>query len=784
MEKKISPLDNVIDFRQFFHRIISNWYYFVLSIILSITIAFGYVRYSHEQYKSTIKVIIKKSGDSESASEILYENITDNKSYIKDEIQKFFSFPLIYQTVEDLRFDISYFIVGSIKTSEVLSSPIIVSCDLSITRKNPVQSFEVKILDDDKFNIYNQQLELNSEFYFGDTITINNYEFVVNRNPEYPFIKENPILVFKFSPIKRVAKNYQARIQIEPLEKESNIFSLFVLEEDQEKGVNFLNKLVENHIKNDEERRRASSLNAVNFITNEIQLIEDSLSIIEMNLQEYKNSHNIPDINLKTQSIYKKISELETELSSYKYQDKYYQYLDSYLNNGDSFDEIIAPSTYGITNASLNELIRQLTSIQLEKNILIDGGQINNPSVSDFNIQISQLSKNIKELIVNSKNSNRSIISDLNNRISDEETSLSFLPTEQRELLNIVRIQETSESLYTFLLQKKSEAEINASSILSNIGIHEPAMFFIKPAVFPNVKQTFSITILFGFLMPLLVLLLLDVINDKIRSRMDLEKLTEIEMIGVIGRNHAAKTLLTDLNPKSSISEGFRALRSNLTYKDYEGKDKVYLLTSSVSGEGKTFIASNLAIVFANSGKRTLLLGGDLRRPKLYEDFDSNNKIGLSSILSGENSIEECTIKHVTEKLDVIVSGPLPSNPSDVFLNETFENLIIDLKSRYDKIIIDTAPIGLVADAYMITKHTDVNLYVVRQDYTKKDVLRFVNELHEKNRIENLYLVLNDVAAGSGVYGYGKYGYGYSSGYGYGYTTYLSDSDYFDENEN
>ena len=276
--------------------------------------------------------------------------------------------------------------------------------------------------------------------------------------------------------------------------------------------------------------------------------------------------------------------------------------------------------------------------------------------------------------------------------------------------------------------------------------------------------------------------------NNKIRSRVDLDKLTDVEMIGVIGRNHSAKSLLTDLNPKSSIAEGFRALRSNLNYKDIEAKDKVYLFTSSVSGEGKTFIAANLAIVFANAGRKTLLLGADLRRPKLYKDFNSDNDIGLSTMLNGENSIEECTIKNITENLDVIVSGPLPSNPADMLLSDNFENFIKDLKGKYDKIIIDTAPIGLVADSYMIMKHTDVNLYVVRQDYTKQDVIQFINDLDDKKRIENLYLVLNDVSSGSGVYGYGKYGYGYGYGYRYGYGseygTYTIDSDYFNEEEN
>ncbi len=486
-------------------------------------------------------------------------------------------------------------------------------------------------------------------------------------------------------------------------------------------------------------------------------------------------------INLKTQNIYNKISSLEEELSNYKYQDKYYSYLESYLNNGNSLERIVVPSTYGITNSSLSELVRQLVNIQLEKNVLIDGGQINNPSIADFDLQLNQLSLNIKEVILNSRNSNNIIIKDLNSRIALEESSLSSLPIEQRELLNIQRIQKTSETLYMFLLQKKSEAEITASSIISNVKHVEPATFFNKKPVLPKISQVYSIAVLVGILFPLLILIILDILNDKIQSRIELEKLTKIMLIGLIGRNHSAHNLLSQLNPKSAISEGFRALRSNLNYKDKELTDKVYLITSSISGEGKTFIASNLAVVFANSGKKTLLLGADLRRPKIYEDFATDNSKGLSTILSGEHTVADVTIKTEEKNLDVIISGPSPSNPSDMLLNENFEKLISVLKNKYDKVIIDTAPVGLVADAYMVMKHTDVNLYIVRQNYTTKEVLRFVNGLYDNNRVDNLYLVLNDVSSGTGVYGYGKYSYGYGYGYGYNYSSYIHNSDYFEE---
>ena len=776
MEKNINPLDNIINFRDLFFKILDNWYYFLLSIFLCLVFAFSYVRYSSELYKSTTKVLIQKNSENVSASEILYENLNSTKeSSIKDEINKFTSFPLVFQTVSDLRFDISYYLVGNIKTSETYIAPIKVIADIETTKKSSHLEFKIDVINEDHFNLNCTSPILDKKYNFGEEIIIDDKIFKVELNESYPF-SLLPITNVNFKSLDKIAKQYQSKIEYDNPEKESNIFTLSILEEDQRKGVIFLNKLVSNYISNDLEYKKSSSLNTVLFIKNEINAIEDSLSLIEIKLQDYKYSHQIPDLNLKTENVYQKISELERELSTYKYQDKYYSYLGDYIINGNSLDRIVAPSTYGITNSSLSELIKKLVNIQLEKNVLIDGGQYNNPSISDFNLQLVQLSKNIKEVISNSRHTNRIIINDLNARISIEESSLNSLPIEQRELLNIERIQKTSEKLYMFLLQKKSEAEITSSSITSNIQHLEPSSFFVKPPLFPNASQWYSIALLIGVLLPLFLLLLLDLINDKIRSRIDLERISKIDIIGVIGRNHSGNNLLTKLNPKSAIAEGFRSLRSNLNYKDKEDKDKIYLVTSSVSGEGKTFIASNLGVVFANSGKKTLLLGADLRRPKLYEGFDVDKSIGVSTVLDGTTSVDE-VISNVEENLDIIIAGPILSNPADVFLSDKFEELINTLKNKYDKIIIDTAPIGLVADAYMIMKHTDVNMYVVRQNYTNKDVLRFVNDLEENNRVENLYLVLNDVSSGSGVYGYGKYSYGY--GYGYGYGSYTKDSDYF-----
>ena len=780
MKKKITDLDTIIDFKGFAFRILDNWFYLLLSILISIAIAFGYTRYSKSYYKSSVKILVKN--DETSAADILYNTMENTKgSSINDKIELFTRFPLIAKTVEDLRFDISYFIVGNIKTSETYIAPIKVIADLEVTQNNANNSFTILVLNDTQFQISNDKLNLDRKFSFGETIKINDYRFFIKKDTNFILSEGYPETKVEFRGIKRIAKQYQAKIEVKKLEKDSYIIELFVLEEDQKKGVVFLNKLVENYIEDEIEYKKQSSINTVKFINNEIQNIGDSLDLIESKLQDYKNSHQIPDLDLKTRSIYDKISNLESELAIYKYQEKYYSYLESYIKEGNSLEKIIAPSTYGITNLSLSEMIQRMAHLQLEKNVLIEGGQIDNPSINDFNLQLQQLSLNALELIGSSQQSNQMVITDLKNRINIEESSLGLLPLEQRELKSIERIQRTSEELYTFLLQKKSEAEITSSSITSNIQIIEPANYFKKDPVSPNSTKVYSICIVLGILFPLLILLIKEIINDKINSRIDLERITDIDLIGVIGRNHSGHSLLTKLSPKSSIAEGFRALRSNLNYLEKSEEDIVYLVTSSISGEGKTFVAANLALVFANAGKKTLLLGADLRRPKLFKEFDTDNSKGLSSLLRDRGDIEDVITDTNIDNLDVIVSGPLPSNPSDVFVGESFANNMNILRKKYDKIIIDTAPIGLVADAYMIMKYSDVNLYIIRQHFTNKNVLRFVNDLYEKERINNLFLVLNDVSSGTGVYGYGKYGYGYYGYGGYGYTTYINDSDYFDD---
>ena len=770
--KKDNNIDNIINIRDFLFKIRSNWFYFFLSISLSILFAYGYTRYSQELFESSIKFKVYTKSDN--TSNIISEYDDSELSHIKDEIQIVSSYPIVYQTIKDLRFDISYFIVGNIKKTETYRTPIIVTVDTQITQNNPPRRFDVKILSNEKYIISDKQ------YKFGDEINIGNYYFTIDLNnkfkiPEYPMN-----MVIQFSHFKKISRKYQSKLQIKKTEKDSEIIELYILEEDQRKGDAFLNQLVLNYEKEEIKYRRKSYINTINMIEKEFRNIRDSLFLIEANLESFQTSLGTTDLIFKTKNLYQEISSLTLELSDFKHKLSYYKYLEDYIKKGDGLDIIVSPSTYGIENSSLTELVDKMILIQLEKNVLIDGGQINNPKIDDFNIELKQISIEIQQNINISKESVITIIHDLNKRIDIKKSSLRSIPLEERGLRDIERTQKTMETTYTSLLKNKTETQIRMEAVTSNIRVINPAEYYKKDPVIPNKRNVYLIAISIGIFIPLLVLLIIDLLNSKIKSRKDLMNLTQIELIGVIGRNYSGRQVLTKINAKSSIAEGFRALRSNLNYSDSDNNHQVYLITSSVSGEGKTFVAANLGIVYANSNKKTLLLGADLRKPKLFEAFNVDNYKGLSSFLQGKDKMQDIIFQTDIENLDVIPSGELPLNPSDLFIKPEFSNMLDVLKKKYDKIVIDTAPIGLVADAYMLMRFTDVTLYMVRQDFTHKNLLHFVNELYEKERINNLYLVLNDVSSGSGVYGYGAYGYGTYGGYTYGYSN--SDAQYFEEN--
>ena len=385
-----NQLDEIIDFKQFFFKIVKNWYFFVLSLLLTFTIAFAYNRYTHELYEIETTILINADNTIGNPSDLLYEKAMQTQHMSlenKELILK--SYPLIYSTLAELKFDIAYEIVGNIKVSETYIAPFKVECNNTALLKG--KSVTIEYLNQNNFRLIDK-LEKDKTYHFGEEINFYNAKIRIDLDAKYSsVITEYPKTVITFRDLKSLTQIYQNKIVITQKDKESTVIHISILEEDPLKGVVFLNKLTENYIVNELNDKNLSSKNTVSFINKQLEEMSDSLSLIEQQIQEYKNKNQITDLSLKAQTIYTNIVSIETELAKSKRLKNYYNYLENYIDRGNELESISVPTSFSINDVSLNVLIDQLVEIQIKKNILVDGGQINNPAIAQYNRKTKQL---------------------------------------------------------------------------------------------------------------------------------------------------------------------------------------------------------------------------------------------------------------------------------------------------------------------------------------------------------------------------------------------------------
>jgi capsular exopolysaccharide synthesis family protein len=407
-----------------------------------------------------------------------------------------------------------------------------------------------------------------------------------------------------------------------------------------------------------------------------------------------------------------------------------------------------------------------------------------NPIIRDFETAMDKQRNEMINALSNAKQNLQSRIQSYEgkNRIAGNE--LSGVPAKQREVLDIMRKQRIAEELYTFLLERKLETSIGSASTLSNIEILESAFSSGIP-VSPNKRNLYMVALIIGLAIPAAFLFITELFNDKIRTRNDIDKFSSVPILGEIGHSDSKQTLIISSHDRKYISEQFRVLRTSLQYLFTEKKSAHSLLiTSSVSGEGKSFVSTNMAAVMAVSGKKTVILEFDLRKPKIMSglQMDSKNTKGISNYLVGNAALEEIIYKVPDqENLFVVPCGTVPPNPAELLLNPRLKVLFEDVKKKFEMIIVDTAPAGLVSDCYLLGEHVDAAVYIVRHNYTFKKQLNMIQRIYDEKRLPNTAVVINDVKALAGYgeyYGYVNYGY---KGYGYGYGKELSN--YFDVKE-
>ncbi|WP_028981491.1 GumC family protein [Sporocytophaga myxococcoides] len=755
--------DESIDIKALLSKAYQYWPLFALSLFLSLGYAYLYIRYYTEPHYNVVSTILIKPNEKISGFQEIDLFRQDKKKANEMAILK--SYEIAYKTLLQLEFSVSYFHKGQVRDVELYqSTPFKVIIDTSFKKQAYNVPVFINIISSNDFKLaIGNAGELNQTFSFGEPVKLENLSFTVVKLDENLQIADH--YYFKLHDPANLAILYRNKLQVTNSGgKESSILELSTVGNNIQRECDYLNKLTEVYIQNGLEEKNQIASNTINFIDSQLASIAASLNNAETELESFRRNNKVMDISSAATSVFAKLDELESEKAVLLVKDKYYHYVLDYVSNNKDLSGVVAPSTMGIDDPLLNSLTLNLVELNREKSSLGRNTTGNNPFLNSLEIKIKNSKEALLENVKNIINGSRISIEDIEKRIVKLEKEVSNLPRNERDLVDIQRRFNLNDHLYNYLLEKKAESGIAKASNIPDNRIVERARSFNAFQVGPKTNMIYSNAILVGLSIPLGFLFLRSYFNNKIQSKKSIEERTDIPVIGIVGHNDNFSNLAVLKNPKSGIAESFRSIRINLQYLAPDKEKKIICITSSISGEGKTFTSINLASIVAMSGKKTILIGADLRKPKIFEDFGLDNSSGLSTYLAGKHKLEQIVFKTQVEHLDIISAGPVPPNPGELILSSRLNVLMDELKLRYDYIIIDTPPIGLVSDCFILMKYSDINLYIVRHKYTEIKLLDKVNGFVNDGKISNMSIIINDLYNNDSKYGYG---YGYYDSFGY-----------------
>lgn len=766
--------DTSFDIKSIIPKIIRIWPFIIASVLVFLIASYITTRMTVPQYKVSGLFFIKESDSGFSLFEAPSIEGTA-KTGIVNETTILQSRPIAEATLNKLDFTVEYYSKGTFINNELYqNTPVLIEVNwknpqvlqgLVAIRWSGEQEFTLSF-EEEKYTKYLpngtttnlQNIPEPAKYPFGEWINTNNFTIKVTKtSPD-----ESGEVYVKFRDLPSLIQEYASRIDIQTIKKEGSILELSIKSQSVKKGEDYINALMRTYLGLELEEKNLIATNTVNFIDSQVAGVSDSLRQFENQLQTFRSSNKIYDLGAESTSVFEQLTELEAKLQEEKFKKTYYQNLAGYLKS-EQYNDLAAPSGIGIEDPILNTLISNLMDLQVDKSRQLASLTDQAPQVQATNNKIRDLNKSIQEILKNVDQNSGLLINDLQRRISEIDNSFRSLPETEQNLIRIQRQFALNENIYNYLMEKRAEAAISKASNTAENKIIEPAIggYLISPIPFRN----YTIGFFIGFLLPILFVLFREVVRTKIEDVAFLERKLKVPLLSTILFNKRDSKLVVLEQGKSGIAEGFRSLRANIRFICPSDKQLTLLITSTISGEGKTFCALNLASVYSLTGKRTILVGCDMRKPKIFQDFGISNDKGLSTYLSGQTEDWRPIVsKTPYENLEVLPSGPIPPNPAELLFTKRFEDMIEGLKKEYDVIILDTPPVGLVSETLDLLPYVDLTLFVFRQNYSYRTFVNALNGLKTGKNIKNLYAVFNGVESNKVTYGYG-----YNYGYGYGY---------------
>ncbi|WP_296705120.1 polysaccharide biosynthesis tyrosine autokinase [Algoriphagus sp.] len=767
--------ESSFDIKSILPKIVRIWPWILLSLGIFLGFAYYYTNTSVPTYKVSSKFFIKENDKGLSFFETPALG-SESGIGLTNETIILKSRPIANATLDKLDFDVEYYEEGSFIPKEIYrQTPIIVEVDWKAPQLTH-GSIRVNWTSLDEYTLVFESKGYGQFFPDGSIGGISDLEdktFKFNEWAETPQFKfkisnvsgqESGTSYFLLRDRTYLINYFSLGLTIELSQKNSSILDLSLVVPNRAKGEAYLNALMDTYLDQELQEKNEIANRTINFIDSQVAGVADSLNLIEDELQDYRSANKIYNLSNESSSVFASLTQIENQLANENLKRRYYQSLKDYLVR-ENYNEIVVPSGLGIDDPYLNGLIENLLSVQVERSRLMATQTEISPAVRETNKKLSDLNKSIREILENVDLNNKMTIADLEERKKEIEQSFRSLPEAEQNLIRIQRQATLTENIYNFLSEKRAESAISKASNTPSNKIIEFAKAGLLQ-VNPKPGRNYMAAIFAGLMLPILFVFIKEFFRTKIEEPKFLERKLKVPVLSTILFNKSREPLVVFDSGKSGIAEGFRSLRSNIKFIVPKEKQLTFMITSTISGEGKTFCAMNLAAVYSLTGKKTILIGCDMRKPKIFEDFEVQNDIGLSTFLSGqEDDWGKIVKKTKYDNLDLIVSGPIPPNPSELLFSINFEKLIDSLKEEYDVVILDTPPVGLVSETLDLLSLVDFTLFVFRQNYSEKIFIDAVNGLKEQKGVKNLYAIFNGLDASKISYG----GYGYSYGYGYGY---------------
>jgi len=742
---------------QLFFKYIPYWPVFL--VLTAICLGYSWYKIQHETplYNATIKILVKDQASSTKVMEELSANTPKND--VENQIEVIKSLPLMATVVKNLGLYAPVYEDGKfIPHTAYQSSPIIVN----VQNPDSVTQFE-KIPftyseKDKQIELDNAKVGLN-QWVKSKYGTI---KFVPNPNYKGDRFLDKDFYFSLYRPI-NIAGSYSGNMVVGNPKPNSSIIYITLVDEDPKRAENVLNELMDVYSRASVDEKNKVAANTITFVENRLNVVSKGLDSIERKREQFRSSKNTYNSPERGNFYLQNISSSEKEIENINLQLSVLKQLENFVLSPQTSGGI--PSTYGINDQVLGQLVERLynANTQYEKARATIGE--NNPMLASLTVEISKLKPSILEHIQSHRNSLITSRSNLQGQASSNSGMLASIPQNEERLLDINREQSIKNDIYTFLLKKKEEASLSYASTVPDGRVLTSAAADWDP-ISPNAKRTYIISILVAFAISIGLISAKEMFSRNVLYRNEIESLTSLPVIGEIAYTNNPNNFLTDTTEKSFLSDQFRKLRTSLTFLGVNSKRKRILVTSTIPGEGKSFIAANLGLSLATAGKKVILLEFDLAQPVLSTKLNLNSEEGLVNYLLGEKEPEEI-IKRTDahENLFIIGSGPLPPNPSEMVLNSKVPELLNYLDGLFDTIIIDTAPVGPMTDAYILSNYCDATLYVVRHGYTPKMLVERIDEESKINPMKNAAIVFNAVKTRGFIKS--PYGYGYDYGYKY-----------------